>query len=439
MSNNSFDNEDVKVVYMKPTIRRKCGSCMVELTKDLKCARCQNMFYCNVECQRSHWKTHKLHCVPYQSEGAPKPLPRVPAMIGPHISKEENQKSILAAIEKAKATTPDAADFICSTCQGPSTCLSFSELPTDGVGAAANATFVCGLGHLSAACDARMGIEHECHCNVTAQPTFSAPLTPQQRNLYERMVPTAPKLLVVIGFGQIDENNSAYMSALRPHCQQHGIAIDVLRASQGSLLAKKIESGQYNSVLFLHIDDGGMEKYGENMFNALNFGALYNLVRFGGKCIFHGEGCSLTEVLRILSGEPWHFCGDYYRRCTHHCNRTEFSHFPLTTSSSSSSSSGAIEDTGEEEDSHFILPRKIDVKATMLSGVSRSCQLYSPREGARCVSAVPNFGGHVIPTFRTAVAVSKIGNGLLCFFGDVNADVKTVNIITKIVALPKET
>ena len=27
-----------------------------------KCSRCQNVYYCNKECQASHYKTHKLSC-----------------------------------------------------------------------------------------------------------------------------------------------------------------------------------------------------------------------------------------------------------------------------------------------------------------------------------------------------------------------------------------
>lgn len=27
-----------------------------------KCARCRQVYYCSVECQKKHWKTHKKHC-----------------------------------------------------------------------------------------------------------------------------------------------------------------------------------------------------------------------------------------------------------------------------------------------------------------------------------------------------------------------------------------
>jgi len=28
----------------------------------LRCGKCKNEYYCNVECQRLHWKTHKIGC-----------------------------------------------------------------------------------------------------------------------------------------------------------------------------------------------------------------------------------------------------------------------------------------------------------------------------------------------------------------------------------------
>ena len=28
----------------------------------MRCSRCKMMYYCNVECQRKHWKKHKKEC-----------------------------------------------------------------------------------------------------------------------------------------------------------------------------------------------------------------------------------------------------------------------------------------------------------------------------------------------------------------------------------------
>ncbi|KAF2752127.1 hypothetical protein M011DRAFT_391635, partial [Sporormia fimetaria CBS 119925] len=37
-----------------------CGSCGKSTT--VKCARCKDVYYCNAECQKAHWKEHKRIC-----------------------------------------------------------------------------------------------------------------------------------------------------------------------------------------------------------------------------------------------------------------------------------------------------------------------------------------------------------------------------------------
>ena len=41
----------------------KCEYCGVKPSERLLCSRCRRVAYCNVECQRAHWKTHKTKCV----------------------------------------------------------------------------------------------------------------------------------------------------------------------------------------------------------------------------------------------------------------------------------------------------------------------------------------------------------------------------------------
>ena len=40
----------------------ECVYCRGKPTKPQRCARCQKVFYCGLECQRAHWKEHKLTC-----------------------------------------------------------------------------------------------------------------------------------------------------------------------------------------------------------------------------------------------------------------------------------------------------------------------------------------------------------------------------------------
>lgn len=54
---NSLGKQHEIIAYNTQSCQ-KCGK-----TDNLKkCGRCHNVFYCNVECQRSDWKYHKNNC-----------------------------------------------------------------------------------------------------------------------------------------------------------------------------------------------------------------------------------------------------------------------------------------------------------------------------------------------------------------------------------------
>ena len=41
----------------------RCASCKVRCQNLKRCSRCRSVFYCSVECQRSHWVQHKQICI----------------------------------------------------------------------------------------------------------------------------------------------------------------------------------------------------------------------------------------------------------------------------------------------------------------------------------------------------------------------------------------
>ena len=41
---------------------RFCSACSAAATKLLRCSGCQSTWYCNSECQRAHWKSHRPEC-----------------------------------------------------------------------------------------------------------------------------------------------------------------------------------------------------------------------------------------------------------------------------------------------------------------------------------------------------------------------------------------
>ena len=51
---------------------RKCAFCKANKSKLLRCGRCKAVYYCSVDCQRPHWKTHKKICKKKQKAKASK-------------------------------------------------------------------------------------------------------------------------------------------------------------------------------------------------------------------------------------------------------------------------------------------------------------------------------------------------------------------------------
>ncbi|KAJ3484461.1 hypothetical protein NLI96_g5628 [Meripilus lineatus] len=47
---------------------KKCNSCGKEGVSLKQCGKCHSARYCSVECQRSHWRTHKKTCKPFTEE-----------------------------------------------------------------------------------------------------------------------------------------------------------------------------------------------------------------------------------------------------------------------------------------------------------------------------------------------------------------------------------
>lgn len=49
-----------KDIHKKENVIKKCSSCGKEAS--LKCGKCQNVYYCNQECQKKEWSIHKTKC-----------------------------------------------------------------------------------------------------------------------------------------------------------------------------------------------------------------------------------------------------------------------------------------------------------------------------------------------------------------------------------------
>ncbi|ETV91658.1 hypothetical protein, variant [Aphanomyces invadans] len=55
-----------KLALLENAKLRRCAACDKKAAEDKKlkrCTRCQCVFYCDAQCQRNHWKDHKVNCV----------------------------------------------------------------------------------------------------------------------------------------------------------------------------------------------------------------------------------------------------------------------------------------------------------------------------------------------------------------------------------------
>ena len=41
----------------------KCNFCGIKSIPIKKCGKCKKAYYCNIECQKNDWNSHKIHCI----------------------------------------------------------------------------------------------------------------------------------------------------------------------------------------------------------------------------------------------------------------------------------------------------------------------------------------------------------------------------------------
>lgn len=39
-----------------------CNACKKEDTELLRCGKCKQSYYCNIDCQKQDWATHRINC-----------------------------------------------------------------------------------------------------------------------------------------------------------------------------------------------------------------------------------------------------------------------------------------------------------------------------------------------------------------------------------------
>ena len=59
---SSIPNSSNASERIRDILQRSCDYCKLAKRDLLQCSRCMNVRYCNIECQKSAWKTHKIIC-----------------------------------------------------------------------------------------------------------------------------------------------------------------------------------------------------------------------------------------------------------------------------------------------------------------------------------------------------------------------------------------
>lgn len=57
-----FDELGRILAAAQSPVPRWCASCLAMPPKPLKCGRCLRVYYCDINCQKKAWETHKLQC-----------------------------------------------------------------------------------------------------------------------------------------------------------------------------------------------------------------------------------------------------------------------------------------------------------------------------------------------------------------------------------------
>jgi len=199
------------------------------------------------------------------------------------------------------------------------------------------------------------------------------------------------------------------MNVMHINAGKGGSSVSVQVASLLKSPEKKPEA-----MIFFGFGSGG-DGSDEHFYNSLEFRqAVTSWCQAGGRFIVQGERVKYTGNWPQWFGKNWK--DSSYFRTDHKCYATGGT--DAQSWCTWYSSKRGVVTTG------------YNVKACMLTNVEPQDVLFGAHENARSYSLVPGFGGQEIDKSNTAVAFAQYGEGTVSFFGDVNHEDETLEIMS---------
>ena len=209
-----------------------------------------------------------------------------------------------------------------------------------------------------------------------------------------------------------------YAENVQNALQYAGVEVVTVNVLKGSTLPEQVgsilsEVEQFSSCIVLGWGSGGCDIETEFGYSNVFRDKIVAWVNRGGRLIVQGERPQGYGNWPAWFGKSWE-SRDYFRT-DYACNGKN------------------------DADIHWckwyhkakgaITTQRYNAKTVMLSGVAPEDNLFSTSDESRSYSLVPMMSGRDIEGGQSAVALGKYGEGSISYFGDVNAEEETCDIM----------
>jgi len=210
-----------------------------------------------------------------------------------------------------------------------------------------------------------------------------------------------------------------YMKGARRELLDAGVHVMVVDATKGSKIPEQVASlllsknkAPPDAIIMLGWGAGGTDIEEEFATNSTFREAAKSWCRAGGRFIVQGERVGMFGDWPMWFDKAWK--NGEYVRTDHRC----FAAGP-----------DAVHWWNEYANAKGAVTSTYNVKACMITDVEPADVLFGTADNAASYSLVPSMQGRSIGSGQVAIAVSQYGEGTVSFFGDVNFEDETLQIM----------